>query len=326
MSFDRRNFMIGTGVLAASTVIAPALSVGVANARTPARRSGQIMGSYLTKVGSLQITSLLDGGMKLGNDLLTATPEQIKEAKDKNFIAQGKEFPAYLNGFLINGKKRTLIDTGAANGFGPTTGNLIRNLEEAGWMPSQVEEIILTHAHPDHANGLIDANGGRMFPDAKVRLSEEELNFWFDPAMEAKYGAKKELFQSAQKNLKPYKDSGQIETFKLGADLGGGLSSVALPGHTPGHSGVRVSEGSAQFLIWGDIVHVPAIQFDRPDVSIAFDTDAELAKQTRAKIFDEAATDRIRVGGMHLCFPGIGHVAKRGTSYEFVEQMWETDI
>ena len=70
-------------------------------------------------------------------------------------------------------------------------------------------------------------------------------------------------------------------------------------------------------------MHVPALQFANPAQSIGFDIDPDMARETRKKIFDEVATDRIRVAGMHLCFPGIGHVAKFGDGYEFIEQVFE---
>lgn len=193
----------------------------------------------------------------------------------------------------------------------------------AGIALSQVDEIILTHAHPDHANGLLTDTGARAFANAVLRIAEEELDFWFDDANEARFSDRKALFTGARKNIGPYRESGQVQVFKRGADLGGGLSSLALPGHTPGHSGVRISNSTEQFVIWGDLVHAAALQFSHPEVSIGFDIDPDQARATRLKAFDEFATDRIRIAGMHLPFPGIGHLARRGSGYAFVPQLWE---
>jgi glyoxylase-like metal-dependent hydrolase (beta-lactamase superfamily II) len=200
---------------------------------------------------------------------------------------------------------------------------LLNVLSAAGVSPDQIDDIIITHAHPDHAGGLIDEGGMRVFPKANIRISREDLDFWYDENAKKKMPQKAQMFDLAQKLLGPYKNSGQIKTFRLGEDIGNGISSVSLPGHTPGHSGVRVSDGNDQLLIWADIVHVPALQFANPAQSIGFDIDPDLARETRKKIFDEVATDKIRVAGMHLCFPGIGHVAKSGDGYEFVEQLFE---
>jgi glyoxylase-like metal-dependent hydrolase (beta-lactamase superfamily II) len=318
--------MVGSGVVAAGVALAPAISIVPAYAAAP-KAGKQAPGYYRTKVGSIEIVSLSDGGMTLGDELmLKADAATLAAAKEKNYIKAGKEFPAYVNGYVINnGKKVTLVDTGA-KGFAPTLGKLETNLNESGISSEQVDEIVLTHAHPDHTNGLLDEKGARAYMRAKVRLSEDEMNFWFSDEQMGRYADKKMMFDLARKNLGPYKEAGQIETFKLGADLGGGIHSLSLPGHTPGHSGFRISDGADQFLIWADLVHVPAVQFENPDVSIAFDIDPETARATRNKIFAEVATDRLRVAGMHLAFPGIGHVAKSGNGYAFVPQAWETSV
>ena len=323
---DRRNFIVGSGVVAAGVALAPALPFAPAHAAAP-QGTAQAPGYYRTKVGSIEIVSLSDGGMTLGDELmLKASAETLAAAKEKSFIKAGKEFPAYVNGYVINtGKKVTLVDTGA-KGYAPTLGNLFSNLNASGIGAEQVDEIVLTHAHPDHANGLLDDKGARAYPRAKLRLSEEELAFWFSDEKKAAMPDKAMAFDLARKNIGPYKEAGQVETFKLGADLGGGIHSLALPGHTPGHTGLRITDGAEQFLIWADLVHVPAVQFAHPDISIAFDIDPEQAKATRAKIFAEVQADKLRIAGMHLAFPAIGHVDKSGTGYAFVPQMWETSV
>jgi glyoxylase-like metal-dependent hydrolase (beta-lactamase superfamily II) len=60
-----------------------------------------------------------------------------------------------VNAFLINtGSKLILVDTGAGSLFGPTLGKLVANLKASGYQPEQVDEIYLTHLHPDHVGGL----------------------------------------------------------------------------------------------------------------------------------------------------------------------------
>ncbi len=283
----------------------------------------QVPGVYRTKVGDIEVTSIFDGAMQMGSGIvINPDDKEINLLKNKAFI-KNDGVPGYLNTFLVNtGKKLVLIDTGAMN-YTPTTGNLIPNLKAAGIAPAQIDEIYLTHAHPDHVNGLLDASGAQVFPKAKIRLADEELAFWFDDAKKVEMPAKASAFEAARKTLTPYKNAGQIETFKLGADLGGGITSVALRGHTPGHGGFRISGGSDQLLIWGDIVHMQALQFAHPEWSLVFDIDPNLAIETRRKILDEVTTDRIRIGGMHLSFPGLGHIEKASEAYALVPQVWE---
>ena len=277
------------------------------------------------KVGSVEVTAVLDGGMVFAPTLFPKTSaEDAAKAQEAAFQEPGP-IKAYLNTFVIKtGGKLILVDSGYGGEGGASVGKLMKNLMVAGYTPADFTDIYLTHAHPDHVSGLVDVAGGMVFPKAQLRLNETELQFWFDDAALAKApeGAKG-LFAAARKALTPYKEAERVATFKGGADLGQGISTINLAGHTPGHSGFRIADGKEQLVIWGDIVHAPVLQFAHPDWSIAFDTDAAQAAETRAKIFDEMATDRVRVAGMHLVFPALGHVSKAGTGYVYTPQIWE---
>ncbi|NJO12440.1 MAG: hypothetical protein HC872_02095 [Gammaproteobacteria bacterium] len=77
------------------------------------------------------------------------------------------------------------------------------------------------------------------------------------------------------------------------------------------------SEGQ-RMVIWGDVMHVGAVQFAQPQVTIVFDTDSPTAAKARAKIFAEAAADRVLVAAAHQPFPGLGHLLRAGSGYQFV--------
>ncbi len=324
MGFHRRNFLktvvIGAGVAAALPYLK-------ASAKTVTKSHGQVPGLYRTRVGqSTFVTTVFDGGMEFNPEIiLTDDKTELEKLKKAAFYPKGDKIPAFLNGFLVeNAGKTTLIDTGAAN-YGSGTGHIFDNLAALGVKPGQIDQVILTHAHPDHVNGLISDSGQPIFK-VPVYISEEELNFWFDDAKMAAMPGNKGAFDAARKALSPYKASGQLQTFKMGADMGGGLSSVALPGHTPGHSGVRVTDGHDQLLIWGDIVHLQSMQFRHPDWALKFDIDPAQAIATRKGIMEEVATDKTRIAGMHLSLPGMGHVAKASQGYDFIPQYWEAEL
>ena len=100
---------------------------------------------------------------------------------------------------------------------------------------------------------------------------------------------------------------------------------VGSKNETPGHTGFLVTSGKDSLLIWGDIVHSPALQFIHPEWAISFDTDQNQAIASRRAIFDRAAADKLLVAGMHLDFPGLGHVTRAGTGYAFTPAIWQLD-
>ena len=101
-----------------------------------------------------------------------------------------------------------------------------------------------------------------------------------------------------------------------------GITAVALPGHTVGHTGFLLAGRDAQILVFGDAAHSAAVQFPHPDAGLVFDTDPAEAAATRVGLFDRLAADRTLVAGTHMPFPGFGHVARAGGAYAWVPEEW----
>lgn len=328
MTLNRRMLLQGTAAALSTAALAtlsrPALAKVMPYQPSPAS-AVQVPGIYRTHVGGITVTSVLDGGMELGLPLFSPVPEDTLKAQQKKAFQAPGPVKAYVNTFVVHTQDKViLVDSGYGTAGGETLGKLQQNLTAAGYKPQDITDIYLTHAHIDHVSGLTDPAGQPVFANAQIKLAEAELQFWFDDEKRSKAPEGMQgLFKAARTALTPYKDAGRVAIFKPGDVLSSGVTSVDLAGHTPGHCGFRVSDGQDQLLIWGDIVHAPALQFAHPDWSIAFDTDKEKALAARTKILDEVATDRIRIAGMHLGFPALGNVAKAETGYDFVPQMWE---
>ena len=96
-----------------------------------------------------------------------------------------------------------------------------------------------------------------------------------------------------------------------------GVAATLLAGHTPGHTGWLVHSGDDSVLIWGDVVHLAAVQVPHPEAALVFDVDPDAASATRRRTFDRAAADRLRVAGAHLDYPGFGYIVRQGASYGF---------
>jgi glyoxylase-like metal-dependent hydrolase (beta-lactamase superfamily II) len=101
-----------------------------------------------------------------------------------------------------------------------------------------------------------------------------------------------------------------------------GIHAVHLPGHTPGHTGYRLGSGPSSVFIWGDIVHVPAVQSALPSAGTVMDANPALAVQTREETFKQAAAEGSFVAGMHMEFPGLAQLKPEGTGYRIVPAHW----
>lgn len=212
------------------------------------------------------------------------------------------------------------MDTGAGASSRPVLGHLAHNLKASGYEPAQVDTILLTHMHGDHIGGLIDAEGRPVYPKATVLVAKAESDYWLSKqnAEKAPDGQRRR-FQLAREVAAPYLARGKWRTFVPGGEVVPGIRAVDAKGHTPGHTAYVVESDGQKLVIWGDVVHAYAVQFAELGVAIDFDTDPKQAVLTRRKLMRHMAADGSLVAGMHLPFPGIGHIRAKGKgSYAWV--------
>jgi len=155
-----------------------------------------------------------------------------------------------------------------------------------------------------------------FFPNAQIIMSKVEHDFWTDEAKTSSTGVMKLLVDSARKNLLPNKD--RMVFVEDGKEAVKGVSVVSSRGHTPGHVSYLLSSAGQNFLFTGDAVTNTAISFSHPDWVFGFDADPGMASETRKRVLDMAAQDKLTLIGYHFAFPGIGNVAKEGDAYRFV--------
>jgi glyoxylase-like metal-dependent hydrolase (beta-lactamase superfamily II) len=118
------------------------------------------------------------------------------------------------------------------------------------------------------------------------------------------------FFQGAMASVNPYVAAGKLKTFEGNVELVPGIKAIATHGHTAGHTTYAVESKGEKLMLWGDLVHVAAVQFDDPRVTIKFDTETKAAAAERLKAYADAAKNGYLVGSSHLAFPGLGHVGK----------------
>jgi glyoxylase-like metal-dependent hydrolase (beta-lactamase superfamily II) len=178
-----------------------------------------------------------------------------------------------------------------------------------------VDEIYITHMHGDHVGGLA-VDGKLVYPNATVRADQQEADFWLSKAhMDAAPAERKEGYQGAMSMLNPYVAAGKFKPFSGDTELVPGIRAVPTPGHTAGHTRYVVESKGQRLVLWGDLMHVAAVQFPDPSVTIHFDTDSVMAATQRKKVFADAAEHGSWVAGAHLSFPGIGHLRAADSGY-----------
>ncbi|MBC7413911.1 MAG: MBL fold metallo-hydrolase [Herminiimonas sp.] len=310
-SFTVSRIAGAVALLASTTVLmAPAAIAAAPMVKT------QAPGYYRMMLGDFEITALSDGTVALPvNKLLTNTTSvKVDQALAK--VALSSPLDTSVNAYLINtGDKLVLVDTGAAGLFGPTLGKLAANLKAAGYQPEQVDEIYITHMHPDHVGGLM-AGDKPAFPNAVVRAEKHDADFWLSQANLDKAPTDgKGFFQGAMASLNPYVKAGKFKSFDGSIELVPGVRSVFAPGHTAGHSTYVVESKGQKLVLWGDLIHVAAVQFDHPEVTIQFDSDARNAARQRQQAYADAAKAGYLVAASHLPFPGVGHIRRDGKAY-----------
>ncbi len=279
----------------------------------------QAPGVYRLKVGAFEVTVLSDGNLAIDRNLFIGDAAGGDRLLDKAFLPAGP-IPTCVNEWLVNtGDKVVLVDAGAGGSFAPTLGKMHGNLAVAGVDPRTVDDVVITHMHPDHIPGLLAKDGSMMFPNAVVHVNTDEYAFWTSEQNSAKAPDEfKVFFDLARAAIKPYADAGRMQTLRNGAQFAPGVTAAAAPGHTVGHTMVRISSDGGDLLIWGDIVHCAALQFAEPERAIAFDSDPAMAIASRKKVMDMVASDRLLFAGAHLPFPGVGHAARSGSGYAYV--------
>lgn len=267
------------------------------------------------KIGEFSITAISDGYLSASLDLLSNI-DLLDASKLQQDAGVNNPSSIHINCYLVRGRGRTILIDAGAGGFKQWGGKLKVNLALAGVQPSDIDTILLTHAHPDHVGGLLDSSGEAAFPDAELVIHQHEVSFWEDDSNLSRASERaRGNFLFVRKVFDQYREKMRLFTDN---EVLPGISAMPLLGHTAGHSGYRIESADRSLLIWGDIVHFPQIQIARPDVSIAFDQDPLLSAKTRSKLLDVVSSDNILIAGMHLGELGFAHIQRKGNLYRIV--------
>ena len=313
---SRRNILAAAAAAAAAAL--PGSFDAALGASPPA---GQGAGFHRFKLGSYELTAIHDGVWHRPIDATfvrgAAWPDVQQAMADAHMPQPGKLSIPFTPLLVNTGSKRVLIDTGSGGQMAETAGTFLVNLAAAGVAPKDIDAIAISHFHPDHINGIKTKDDALVFPNAEIMVPAAEIAFFMDDgnfsrAAESARGVflnARRVFKGIEKTVRP---------FEPGREIAPGITPLAAPGHTPGHVVFAVTSGNASMMVLSDTTNRPELFARHPEWQPIFDMDGPLAVETRKRLLDRVAADRMLVQGFHFPFPASGTIAKDGAGYEFV--------
>jgi glyoxylase-like metal-dependent hydrolase (beta-lactamase superfamily II) len=315
----RSLFALGAG-LGVSALGTTAMLGNMAQAKAP-KVGTQSPYFYRFNIGNAEVTVVSDGTLDIGNPKGTFTgvpDDEMSRMLTDNFLSPSDVVLEQNSPILNIGDKLVLFDTGVgtAKGFGPNTGRQQKSLKEAGIKPEDIDAVVFSHGHVDHIGGVVDDSNAVLFPNAQFYIAQSDLDYWTDydkagPQMKA-------FVDHARKNLLPVRD--RIVFYKDEQEFLPGITALAAPGHTVGHTIFMISSDGKQFAYTADLTHHPILLMEKPRMEFSYDTDPKQAASSRVKMLDMLAANRIPVLSYHYPWPGIGHITKTAEGFHYVPE------
>ena len=322
MNLTRRAALLG-GVAAATL---PAVNVTQAAAPAVGKQNA---GFYRYKVGEIEITVVTDGSNTFkfaDNHLLNKTRDDLNKALETAYFPKDLMTTPY-NPIVVNTSgKLVVIDTGTGEAAYErskgVTGQFQTNLKAAGIDRNAVDTVIISHFHGDHINGLITPDKKLAYPNAEILVPAGDWKFFMDDGemsraqgdrMKAVFKGARDVFDAINRKVTPYEP---------GKELAPGITSVATPGHTPGHTSHIIASGNDKVYVQADVTHVPWVNARNPGWHVFYDQDPVMAEASRRKVYDMLAAEKMRVQGFHYPFPSLAYVDKVGDGYREVMVPW----
>ncbi len=188
---------------------------------------------------------------------------------------------------------------------------LIEDIAAAGVAPEDVDLVLCSHLHLDHAGWNTRLEDGRWtptFPNARYLFNRDELDFAEEQARQGDsvYG----------ESVQPVLEAGLGEMVAKDFALDDNVWLEPTEGHTPGHVATWLGSGGGRAVMCGDLIHAP-FQLPHPEWSPVYDWDRAMAAATRRRFLESVADTDIFVLTQHFPAPSMGHVFGKGGGFGF---------
>ncbi len=188
------------------------------------------------------------------------------------------------------------------------------NLARLGVAPSNVDFVLCTHLHGDHVGWntrLVDGRFVPTFPNARYVIARRELDHW----TATNRGATPEDYEECiDESVLPVVEAGQALLVDGDFAFDDEAWIEPLPGHTPGHMGLRLRSGGAEGVMIGDLMHSP-VQCAEPDWHASSDFDPAQARVARRRFLEAHADTRTQVLTAHFPSPSVGFIRRAGRAF-----------
>lgn len=321
MNISRRGMIAAGAAAAIPTLPAASALAQKAAAKAP---PGQSPGWFRYKVGDITMTAIGDGFAQrpLEGFVRNAPVADVRKALVDQGLSPAHIRIPYTSLVVNTGARVIMLDTGNGD-FAPqpNSGQWMSNFRAAGFTPDMVTDVVISHFHGDHINGLRNKNGERVFRNAQVLVPEGEWAFWMDDArMNNAPAAMKGAFQNVRRVFSPIKE---VRRFGWDKEIAPGVTTVRADGHSPGHTAFLIASGDSRLMFVADVTNTPILFARNPEWQVMFDMDPQKAIETRKRILDMAATDRIRCAFYHGPFPSVGQIGREGNGYRLDLLPWQ---
>jgi glyoxylase-like metal-dependent hydrolase (beta-lactamase superfamily II) len=214
-------------------------------------------------VGNLEVTSLSDGFFRLdGGAMFGVVPKPLWErrapADERNRIRLG------VRPLLVRGERTMIIDAGIGTKMDPKSvdiygidraRNLDHALADAGVAPPDIDIVLASHLHFDHAGGFtaVDRTGAVVprFPRARYVVRTAE---WED----ATHPHERNRASYLQENFVPLADAGVLDLVPGDDAIMPGVRVVRTGGHTMHHQVVMIESGGRTAVFAADLIPTTA--------------------------------------------------------------------